>query len=275
MAISRTRSNVSRRHDPTRLGARLKKRLRAGELLLGGMLFEYLRPSIVKLYQHAGFDFIYIDNEHATFLGPEFTDTVLSARDNELPVICKVGQLERAETARLLEAGVTGIQLPRTESREQLLELIDYMRFPPKGTRAAAPCFGNVDYIGPDNPKAWLKKADQTTLLVVHIETALAYENADEIISTPGVDMVYVGPYDFSVSMGQPGDYDHPDVRRPMREILKICQKHRVPFGTTASSPAAGARWVREGCQFFEVVDELSLIRQGAADAVRAYEKLR
>ena len=63
------------------------------------------------------------------------------------------------------------------------------------------------------------------TTLVVHIETRRAYENAEEIVSTPGVDMVYVGPGDFSIEMGYPGDYDHPVVCGAMEEILKRCNK--------------------------------------------------
>jgi 2-keto-3-deoxy-L-rhamnonate aldolase RhmA len=83
--------------------------------------------------------------------------------------------------------------------------------------------------------------------------------------------MIYVGPYDFSISMGHPGDYDHPRVRKAMDEILKLCVKHGVPFGTTPSGPKAGTRWIARGCGFFELVDELTLIREGAMQAVAAY----
>jgi 2-keto-3-deoxy-L-rhamnonate aldolase RhmA len=73
--------------------------------------------------------------------------------------------------------------------------------------------------------------------------------------------------------MGHPGEYDHPTVVKPMESILKCCLQHRIPFGTTASGPKAAARWVKKGCRFFEVVDELSLISAGAAQTVQAYRK--
>jgi len=120
---------------------------------------------------------------------------------------------ECGEIARLLEAGVTVIQLPRSESRQDIETLVDYMKFPPVGTRAGAPCFGNVDYVWPDDDAKWLKKADQSTVILAHIETAKGYENAEEIVTAPHLDMVYVGPYDFSIAMGHPGDWDHPQVR--------------------------------------------------------------
>jgi 2-keto-3-deoxy-L-rhamnonate aldolase RhmA len=259
--------------DPAAPGRAFRRRIKTGPPLLGGIAQEYLRPSLVKLYRQAGFDFIFIEKEHGFFDGPAMTDFVLSARDNDMPVISKIGELNRAEIARLLEAGVVGIQLPRTESREQLLELIDYMKFPPHGTRAGAPCYGNVDYRWPEDSAAWLKKANASTLTVAHIETAAGYENAEEIITTPHLDMVYVGPYDFSIAMGHPGEYDHPKVRNAMRHILKLCLSNGVPFGTTASGPETGAEWIAEGCRFFEVVDELTLIVEGARQIVNAYRQ--
>ena len=81
-------------------GRQMKSRMAQGEVLVGGMITEYVRPSLVKLYKHAGFDFVYIEYEH-TFFGPaELADTVLCARDNGLPVVAKTPQLERAEVAQ-------------------------------------------------------------------------------------------------------------------------------------------------------------------------------
>ena len=271
MAKTQRKPRPTSKHDPTALGRGFKRRLKSGDVLLGGIAAEYLRPSLVKIYAHAGYDFIFIDKEHNYFEGSEMTDFVLSARDNNMPVISKVGELNRPEVARLLEAGVVGIQLPRTESREDLLELIDYMKFSPAGTRAGAPEYGNVDYLPPEDHRAWLRQADQSTVITVHIETILGYENAEEIVSTPHVDMVYVGPYDFSIAMGHPGDYDHPRVRKAMQKILELCIKYKVPFGTTPSSSRTGVQWIDRGCRFFELDSELGLIANGARQLVETY----
>jgi 4-hydroxy-2-oxoheptanedioate aldolase len=110
--------------------------------------------------------------------------------------------------------------------------------------------------------------------LVAQIETSKGYEKAEEIVTAPHVDMVYVGPYDFSISMGHPGEYEHPRVIKPMMEILSHCKRHRVPFGTTPSGPKAAAKWLAAGCQFFDVVDELSLIDAGARAAVASYREM-
>lgn len=266
-----SRRNIT---DPTALGRRFKSALRSNSTLLGGIVHEYLRVSLVKMYRQAGFDFIFIENEHATFLGPAFSDFVQCARDNGLPVISKVGQVDRAEVTRVLDSGVAAIQLPRTESRSQLEALLDLMKFPPQGSRAGAPFFGNVDYAPPEDDRAWLKKANQSTSLVAHIETVAGFENAEEIVSTPNLDAVYVGPYDSSIAMGAPGQYNHPRLKKAMHHVLTCCLEHKVAFGTTASGPRAAAQWIKSGCRFFEVVDELSLINQGAGRVIDEYRRL-
>ncbi|MDA1330601.1 MAG: aldolase/citrate lyase family protein [Chloroflexi bacterium] len=254
-------------------GRHLKQQFKAGAVLVGGTGTEYLRPSLVKLYKQAGFDFLYIEYEHCFFSMTTLADTVLCARDNGLPVIAKTPQLERAEVAKLLESGIVGIQLPRTESRADVETLRSYLKFPPYGTRAIAPGYGSSGYVQPPDWGAWMREQNEETCLVVHIETRRGYEHAEEIISTTGVDMVYVGPGDFSIEMGHPGDYDHPDVAGPLREILAICKKYKVPFGTTASSPAAAGQLVKLGAQFFEASDELALILEAAQGLVGAYRQ--
>ena len=144
-------------------GRQLKARLAAREVLVGGMVLEYTRPSLMKLYQQAGYDFVYIEYEHAYFGMAEFADTVVAARDNGLPVVAKTPQLERQEVAKLLECGVVGMQLPRTETREEIETLIDYIKLYPKGSRASATGYGSSDYIKPTDRQGWIAGQDAET----------------------------------------------------------------------------------------------------------------
>lgn len=259
-------------HDPTALGRQFRRRLATGDVLLGGCAFEMIRPSLVKLYKHAGFDFIYADNEHVLMAGlPTMADFVLAANDNGLPVIAKCPELGRTEVARLLEAGVTGIQLPRTESRQDLQTLIDYMKFTPVGDRAAAPIFGNTEYAWPDDIGDWMEKANESTIVVAHIETRRGLENIEEIVSTPGLDMLYLGALDFSISLGQPGHPEHPQVQQAMQRVLDVCLRHNVAWGTTSPSTEQAGAWMARGARFFETADELSMIAKCAAELVDDY----
>ena len=113
---TQTEAGAGRATAVSQPGRNLKRALQSGKTLVGGMLTEYARPSLVKLYVNAGFDFLYSEYEHGFFDPTTLADTVFCARDNGLPVIAKTPQLERAEVAKLLECGIVGIQLPRSDS---------------------------------------------------------------------------------------------------------------------------------------------------------------
>jgi 2-dehydro-3-deoxyglucarate aldolase/4-hydroxy-2-oxoheptanedioate aldolase len=255
-------------------GRELKAGLSTKKLMVGGMINEYSRPSLAKIYKEAGYDFLFIDYEHLFFDFESLYDTILAARAYGLPPIAKTPQLERAEVAKLLDSGVVGIQLPRTESKEQIKELISYMKFPPHGTRAIAGNLGNTDYVPVSDWRKWMKDQDEETTVIVHIETKLGYQNAEEIISTPEVDMVYVGPGDFSIEMGQPGDWTHPDVINPTKEILEICNKYNVAFGTTPANTEITKELIKKGMRFVEDGGELGFITKGAQEKVESYRKI-
>lgn len=245
-------------------GAELKRRLRTGQPLIGGTLSEYVRPSMVELYAQAGFDFLYLEYEHG-FINPrDICDCALAARRCGLPVVAKTPQLERGAVAKLLESGVVGIQLPRTESREELLELVQYVKFPPVGSRAVATGYGQSLYRQPADLPQWMAEQDADTCIVAHIETRRGFENAEQIVTTPGVDVVFVGPADFSVSMGYPGQYQHPELVAAIEHILQLCRQHSVPFGIAAGSAEAAGQWIARGAQFFETPDELAHLLAGA-----------
>ncbi len=267
-----SRTAPSPSSDPNALGLAFKERLRSNDILIGGMVMEYIRPSLVKMFKQAGYDFIMADGEHVLFSGrPAMADFVLTARDNGIPVICKIPELGRPEVARLLEAGAFGMQLPRTESRAQVDELADYMKFPPVGSRAGAPIFGNVDYVWPADDRKWIEDANRATIIVGHIETRLGMENIDDIITAPHLDMIYIGAYDFSISMGHPGEYDHPEVAAGMKRVLEACLRASIPFGTTPSGPPAGGRLLAQGARFFLLGDELSMLNRAAAAQVDSF----
>ena len=252
-------------------GRHLKARLKRGDVLIGATIEAYAHPSLVKLFRHAGFDFVYIEYEHSLFDLQDLADTILAARDNGLPVIAKTPQLERQEVSKLLEAGVVGIQLPRTETREEVQRLLSYLKFPPAGTRAVAPGWGNSDYREVADWRGWMEEQDRETALVVHLETVRGYRNAEEILSIPGVDMCFVGPGDTSIEFGHPGDFDHPEVRGPMERALNLCKAHGVAFGTMPWSGISAGEWARRGATFFEATSELGFIRAGAAALLGEY----
>ena len=132
--------------------------------------------------------------------------------------------------SRALDAGAEGLMIPRVETRDQTLKIIDSTKYPPVGNRGAAFGIAHDDYKGAD-VAASAKRANEETLIIVQTETARSVENVDEILSVGGVDVAWVGQCDMSISLGIPGQYDHPDFLRAFDKVMNACEKYGVIFG--------------------------------------------
>jgi len=247
----------------------LKDRLKRGEVVFGGTIYEYLRPAVVKAYRNAGFDFIYLENEHVAFDHARLADLVLCGKDNGLSSVAKIPELARAEAARLLDMGVIGIQLPRTESRSEMVQLRGYIKFPPDGNRASSSGLGNTSYTKPKDKSQWYRDANEETILIAHIETLKGVQNVQEIVSLPGLDICFVGTSDLSVDLGRPGDYSSSEFRATVQRIFDEAKRSGLVCGLPASDYDTAKYWIERGVQFFECHSELDLIRAGAAKAVQ------
>lgn len=253
----------------------LKDRLDAGEVVFGGSVSEHLRPSVVKAYVHAGFDFVFLENEHGSFDRSRMADFVLCARDNGLTVVSKLPQLERAETAWLLEMGVMGLQLPRTETRQELETLHDYIKFPPVGSRASATAYGNTLYAKVADKPAWYTQANGETFVVGHIETRKGVEQIEDILATDRVDVCFVGPSDLSLSYGMPGRYTEEAFIALVEKVFDTCKANHIVCGFPGFGYDSVKYWIDRGVQFFECGNELDMIRSGATKAVAELHRAR
>lgn len=249
----------------------LRKLLKQGSIVCGATAAEYIRPSLVKAYRNAGFDFVYIEYEHGLFSPPALADFIQSARDNDLPVVAKSPDLERHSTAKLLEAGVTGIQLPRTNTRADIDRLVDFVKFRPVGDRAGAPGYGNTDYADVDAAE-YLKQADAQTVIVAHIETEEGVNNIESIVGNPHIDVVLVGPFDLSISLGVPGQNLHPRMIEAMQQVYSAARRVGATCGYATSSVEDWSYWLERGVRFFELNTEIDMIRDQAKELASCFK---
>lgn len=252
----------------------LKQRLDDGDIVFGATVCEHLRPSVVKAYVNAGFDFIFLENEHASFDPSRLADFVLCARDHGLTVVSKLGELSRADTARLLEMGVMGIQLPRTETADDMRTLIDYIKFPPVGSRASATGYGN-SYYGKVDKADWYDEMNAETFSIAHFETRPGAENAEAVMAVDGIDICFIGSSDLSLSYGIPGQYQDPGFLETVNGIFDIAARRNIIRGIVAADYDGARYWIDKGVQYFECNNELDFIRAGAAKAVEDLHRAR
>ncbi len=237
------------------------------EMVLGLMVRHVCQPWIAKIYADAGSDFLFVENEHMFWNQADLANLILASRSLGMPVVAKCEYLSRGSICKLLDAGVTGIQLPMAETAEQMEELVSYCKFPPVGVRAAAPGTGNTDY-QPVDMKNWLREQNEETTVLAHIESKRGLDNVDEILSVPGVDIMFIGMFDLSVSLGYPAEYNHPVVADAMDKLVASAKAHGKHAGMWAPSWEIAKAWIPKGIKFFESIGEASMIGNAAIELI-------
>jgi 2-keto-3-deoxy-L-rhamnonate aldolase RhmA len=252
----------------------LKSLLKEGRALVGVTTLHTTTAWLARLWKNSGADFVYVEYEHSFMNEANLADFVLCCRAHGLPVVAKVPECSRTHVAKLLECGVVGIQLPWTESREQIDRLVSYVKFPPVGIRAAAPGMGNCDYNLQTSGRELIEVGNRETVILAHVETRRGIDNLDAILDNPHVDVLFLGMYDLSVSCGHPGEFAHPEVGKAVDAALAAAKRHGKVAGMYVPDARAAQAWMAKGARFFETASEVDLIDAGARQLVQQFRAL-
>lgn len=242
----------------------LKQMLKEPRPLVGLMVMNVTQPWLARIYKRSGADFAFVEYEHHFFNEADLASFVQACRAVDLPVVAKFPECHRGYITKLLDCGVTGIQLPWTESKEQIDRLVAYAKFPPIGIRSVFPGIANSDYDLQINAGEFITRANEETVIIAHVETRLGVEHIDEILDNPHVDVVLIGTSDLCVSYGQPGNGQHPDVVAGINRILAAARKFGKVVGMYAQGYQHARPWIEKGVKFFESAGEVMMVDAAA-----------
>lgn len=224
----------------------VKQRLAAGGHAFGTMVFEFFTPGISAIMAAAGADFALFDMEHGG-IGIETVKRQMAyARGSACVPMVRVPGTEYHDIAASLDAGALGIMAPMVESAAQAAHLVACTRYPPQGRRGAAFQVAHDDYkAGPVADK--IEAANARVLTIAMIETAAGVAQVEEIAGTPGIDVLWLGHFDLTNSMGIPGQFTHPAFLEAVDRIVAAAGRHGKTAGTMAANEAWGADYLRRG----------------------------
>jgi len=183
----------------------VKRALAAGETPLGTMVCEFLTTNVPRLVRSAGCDFVLFDLEHSGYGMETLRDLLPAANATGVVPLVRVPDAVYDSISRALDLGALGVMIPACESAEEARMLVESARFPPQGKRG----FGLLypDVWEPEGLPATMAKANAETLLIVQIETAAGLEAVEEIAAVDGVDVLWIGQFDLTTSLGIPGEF--------------------------------------------------------------------
>ena len=231
-------------------------------------------PSVetVEIVKLAGFDFIVLDAEHALLSLSDLNHMILAARALGLAPIVRVPDHGYGDVQRILDAGAAGLFFPHVADRAECEQVIRQASHPPYGTRGAGGGMraGNWGMAGRGGA-SYVKDGVDKVMRIPMIEERIAVDNADEILAVEGVNGVFIGPGDLSMTMGmKPSDAE---VQSAIEEVLKKAKAARVPVGTVASDAGGARRLIEKGYDFILVSNDTGMLAKTAMsliDEIRA-----
>jgi len=249
----------------------VKTRLAAGETLFGTMVFELLSPGLPQMLQQAGADFVFYDMEHSGFSYAEVKTQLALCRGLDIVPLVRPRATTHEHTAQLLDLGAMGMLFQMVETAEQAEQLVRLTRYPPTGQRGAMFGGAHDDYGGHTVPEI-IDGAHERTLVCALIESAKGIANADEIMSVPGVDVGHLGHGDLSLSLGVPGQTEHPEMQAGIDKLLAACENNGKAAACLAGDTATGIDWVNRGFRMVSVSYDIGLLTSalsGGIDAIK------
>ncbi len=250
----------------------VKRSLKEGKLQLGCGFGNFRSAEIPKILAAAGLQWAFVDTEHGNFDLETVNDICRVANLVNLCPIVRVADFQYSLVARALDCGAGGIIFPRTEDPAQLAKAISWTIYPPAGIRGYGLAPNNADY----EPLTFTQLIDHynaNLMRVVQIESVRAVEAIDEILSVPGFDTVMIGPADLSISLGVPGNMDHPKMISTIELIRDACIRHGIIPGLHTRSNAMARYWRERGMLFLGCSNDLAMLLERASENVRAILK--
>ena len=219
---------------------------RRGEQTIGCWLSlanSYTAEAISKL----GFDWVCIDMQHGLIDYSDLTSMLPAISSSDATPLVRVPWNEPYEIMKALDAGAYGVIVPMVNNREEAAQAVAACRYPPDGTRSFGPIRAAL-YAG----NGYAQEANDQLACIAMIETVEGIENVEEIVATPGLDGIYIGPADLALALGLPVSGDQPQAEHleVVTRIRDVCRQHKVAVGIHTSSLEYAQKYLALGLNF-------------------------
>lgn len=248
-------------------GNKLKKALQEGKTVLGPFM-KLSDPAVVEIFGHVGFDFVIIDLEHGPLSIETAQNMVRAAEIVGITPIIRVSENDPAQISRALDIGAQGVQIPHITTSIEANIAVKAAKFAPIGERGVCRFVRAANYSAMDR-NDYFKLANDNTLVIAMIEGTVGVQNIDETIATPGIDVIFIGPYDLSQSLGLIGQVNHPKVFEELSKVTSKANAQGIAVGTFADSLESAKQYQALGIQYISYSVDVGIIYDASWDLVR------
>ncbi|WP_062260333.1 HpcH/HpaI aldolase family protein [Endozoicomonas arenosclerae] len=240
-----------------------------------GPVIQMPSPSLTTTLsqKNIGFDWVWIDTEHGPIGVTEMHKMISATRGTGVLPIVRIPANQDWMVKSALDAGARGIMFPFINTKEEAEKAIASLRYPPEGVRGFAPMVAAQEW--GMSVSEYTRVANEEVIGILQIESATAVKNIDDILSVSGVDMILIGPYDLSGTIGLLGEVNHPKVEALIEQVIVSAKKRNVPLGTVAFNEQDMKKRIEQGFQFVGVAVDSLLISESASTVVKQFRTLQ
>lgn len=214
---------------------------KVAEKSVWGCFSKTTDSSFVEAMAIAGADFVILDMEH----GPITTETlkthIMALKATQTLAIVRVEGATSETIGKALDLGADGVQVPSVSNAEEAQKAIIRAKFFPEGQRGVCRFVRAADYS--DKERATYFSEANQNLMIIQLEGKEGLANFEEIVSLQGIDIIFIGPYDLSQSLGVPGQIEHPIVTSKIEEMIDLAKRNNVTLGTFCDTPTQLNKW--------------------------------
>ncbi|AYG67121.1 MULTISPECIES: aldolase/citrate lyase family protein [unclassified Rhizobium] len=240
--------------------------------LLVGTFAAIPHPVAIEVTAASGVDFLCIDWEHSQISRERIEDLIRAADVHRVPAMVRVPGHAAEDIATVLDAGAAGVLVPRVSTAEQARAAIKATRYPPLGARGVGP--GRAAAYGYRIPD-YLAKANAELVLAIQVETADGLANIAEIAAVDGVDLIFIGPGDLSVSIDAMGPAGKDRLDAAIRTIAETALSAGRAVGIFRPSPDDVGAWCEAGINFFLLASDTMFLGASLAAGIDAARKAK
>jgi len=248
----------------------IKAALAAGRVQIGTWINLVRNPAVLTLLKAAGLDYACVDMEHSSPSIETVADMAALARALGFPIVVRPPAGSREWITRLLDAGVWGLHVPQVDTPEIARAVVEAACYAPLGLRGMSGVGPHTDFTAAPDLNAQLAFLNEQVHLTIMLESAEAFRHLDEIVGTPGIDAVTLGPSDLAQELGVLGTPDQGRVIDEHRErLLEAARRHGKDVAMLCQTLEEAERWIGAGAKIIAYSSDVAMLWQGFATAVR------
>lgn len=245
---------------------KFKNKLKEGNPVFGPFM-KSTDPAFVEVAGHSGFDFVILDMEHGPVGFSELQNLIRAALLTNVIPIVRTADTTEVSISKPLDLGALGVQIPQVSSSTMAKACIKAARFFPEGERGVCRFVRAANYSS--MPREVYFKNANDILIIIQLEGKEAILDIDNILKVEGIDIIFIGPYDLSQSLGVPGQITHPLVIEAMNDIVKRARALGIVVGTFTDTPQMAEMWRKAGVQYISYSVDVGIFTNACSQLVK------